>query len=659
MSNFNIDLTSFGAPTELYLTLLQAGYTPVNGVLIPPENRRGGFYGSVSSQVLEELLEQYGIPVGQPISLAQYGPQLFGGLPGSTTGGQTGVGQPDVNDPNPDPSGGQINTVYYAPPLYTMDDIARSGDQLPNQYTQYNPYGQLPPAFNPYANYTPPQNLGPAPYVPPFSGGQQPPVPPSGGGTTPPPLPPSDGGYVDPGEDPYHPDDPGYGGGTVLPLVLEQEPATPATPTPSLPPVPVEPRVTTCPAPWTAVRLSDGTDIEAGNLIVGMEVWTQHEETMGWGSYPVEHVEIVSDSDRCLVRFDDSEIVCSLTHKFYCNGEWVEAQDVEPGMVFSGQKVLALEPYPSGDVVLITVSDAHTYLTEGVLSHNKSPRPTPPLEQQPAPTPPPPPPPPPVDRRPPPPPPPPPSTGGGTPGGTQIPMGDGSYRPGPDVPVLTGGKPSGGITTLGGGGGEGGVRPPSTAGRQPIPVAPPPVPRPMPPPIPPSTPRFTYDPSENRLIQGGMSVTLDRDPSFRFDRERNMLLRDGVPFQRGSLEVLPFAEGGAVMEDDGIPPEIRDRQRAVTQMLANRASMLQAAQSQSMPSQQLPQQAMGSPMAPQMPVPVNAPVGMMPQGQPLMPQMQGPQGPVSFGIPQQQGMGPQPSPMQAGIMGAPQLRGGF
>lgn len=100
---------------------------------------------------------------------------------------------------------------------------------------------------------------------------------------------------------------------------------------------------------------------------------------MEWGSYPVEHVEIVSDSERCLVRFKDFEVVCSLTHKFYCNGEWVEAQDVEPGMVFSDQEVLALEPYPAGDVVLITVSDAHTYLTEGVLSHNKSPPPPPPL----------------------------------------------------------------------------------------------------------------------------------------------------------------------------------------------------------------------------------------------------------------------------------------
>jgi hypothetical protein len=266
-------------------------------------------------------------------------------------------------------------------------------------------------------------------------------------------------------------------------------------------------------------------------------------------------------------------------------------------MVFSGQKVLALEPYPSGEVVLITVSDAHTYLTEGVLSHNKSPIVTPP------------------------PPPVPPSSGGTTPGGTtpggnQIPMGDGSYRPGVDDTVLTGGTPSGGIATLvgRGGGGEGGVRPPSMASR----------------------------PAE---IQAMIS-NLARD-----QRIRDMRALTELPSS------MSFAEGGAVMEDDDIPPEIRDRQRAVTQMLANRASMLQSAQSQSMPSQQLPQQGMVPPVAPSMPMPANAPVGMMPPGQPLMPQV--PQGPVSFGIPQQQGMGPQPSPMQTGIMGAPQLRGGF
>jgi hypothetical protein len=108
---------------------------------------------------------------GSLFLLLQYSRQLFGPR-AAGTGGSTGVGQPNLNDPGttgPDPAGGgQVNTRYYAPPLYTMDNIARSGDQLPNQYTQYDPYGDLPPAYNPYANYTPPQNLGPAPYVPPF-----------------------------------------------------------------------------------------------------------------------------------------------------------------------------------------------------------------------------------------------------------------------------------------------------------------------------------------------------------------------------------------------------------------------------------------------------------------------------------------------------------
>lgn len=113
---------------------------------------------------------------------------------------------------------------------------------------------------------------------------------------------------------------------------------------------------------------------------------------------------------------------------------------------------------------------------------------------------------------------------------------------------------------------------------------------------------------------------------------------------------LPEAKGRAMGGEISSGPSAADRQVAVTRMLARRAAMINQAAMAQMPQnaalgpQQLPQQAMGSPMAPQMPMPVNAPVGMMPQGQPLMPQMQAPQG---------------PSPMQAGIMGAPQLRGGF
>jgi intein/homing endonuclease len=70
-------------------------------------------------------------------------------------------------------------------------------------------------------------------------------------------------------------------------------------------------------------------------------------------------------------KFETSEIICSDVHKFYANGAWKEAKDMEIGDVVSGQKLLLIEDYPDGDVVKITVADAHTYICEGLLSHNK------------------------------------------------------------------------------------------------------------------------------------------------------------------------------------------------------------------------------------------------------------------------------------------------
>ena len=37
----------------------------------------------------------------------------------------------------------------------------------------------------------------------------------------------------------------------------------------------------------------------------------------------------------------------------------------------SGQKLISIEDVEDGDVVHITVKDAHTYICEGLLSHNK------------------------------------------------------------------------------------------------------------------------------------------------------------------------------------------------------------------------------------------------------------------------------------------------
>ena len=133
--------------------------------------------------------------------------------------------------------------------------------------------------------------------------------------------------------------------------------------------------VSTCPAPDMRILLANGNLKAAGDLQIGDVIKTQHETTLAWGDHPVTHVSIVPDVPRLKIKFGDVEFVCSLDHKFFkAAGEWVTAKDVVLGDMLSGHTVRSLAQADVGDVVRITVDDAHTYICEGLLSHNKSPQ---------------------------------------------------------------------------------------------------------------------------------------------------------------------------------------------------------------------------------------------------------------------------------------------
>ena len=125
--------------------------------------------------------------------------------------------------------------------------------------------------------------------------------------------------------------------------------------------------------------MSDDTQKRAGDLVVGDLVKTNHEKSLELGNYEVEYVNIVEDVEKIKLTFEDSDIVCSLTHKFYVNNDWKKAKDMVIGDVVSNKKLISIEKVEDGDVVHITVKDAHTYICEGLLSHNKRmlPRPRP------------------------------------------------------------------------------------------------------------------------------------------------------------------------------------------------------------------------------------------------------------------------------------------
>lgn len=144
------------------------------------------------------------------------------------------------------------------------------------------------------------------------------------------------------------------------------------------------PPETSCPSPDTLIKLKDG-ETTAGELKVGDLVHTQHEHTLEWGDWPVTHVEIVENQPRLKLSFDDKEIVCSWSHKFYVDGHdgvglktWVKAEDMKIGDVVNGKALHGVRWWSDGDVVKITVDEAHTYIAADLLSHNKLPGEPPP-----------------------------------------------------------------------------------------------------------------------------------------------------------------------------------------------------------------------------------------------------------------------------------------
>ena len=165
-----------------------------------------------------------------------------------------------------------------------------------------------------------------------------------------------------------------------------------------------------CPDPDMNILMSDGSQKRAGDLVIGDLVKTYHEKDLEkaselthkkalvlasggteeysqlreqlessyakatLGEYKVEFVDIIKDVEKIKLTFEGSEIICSLSHKFYINDSWKEARELEVGDEVSDKKLLSKENVENGDVVFITIEDAHTYICEGLLSHNKSPR---------------------------------------------------------------------------------------------------------------------------------------------------------------------------------------------------------------------------------------------------------------------------------------------
>lgn len=106
----------------------------------------------------------------------------------------------------------------------------------------------------------------------------------------------------------------------------------------------------------TPILMADGAEKIAQNLVVGDMIRTQHETTLEWGDYPVSAISFVED-DVYSLDIGTGVLRATAGHKMMINGAWIRMDALG---------------YPSGRAMVakITVDDAHTYVSRGVLSHN-------------------------------------------------------------------------------------------------------------------------------------------------------------------------------------------------------------------------------------------------------------------------------------------------
>ena len=130
-----------------------------------------------------------------------------------------------------------------------------------------------------------------------------------------------------------------------------------------------------CPTPSMLIFTGDQSWIKAGDLVKGTEIYTVHEKTGEWGIYSIESAEITIQPV-VRVNFGDRKVDVSESHKFLTStGEYIEISELSIGSLIEtldGQvEISSIESLGETEVVRIEVEDAHTYVVEGAISHNK------------------------------------------------------------------------------------------------------------------------------------------------------------------------------------------------------------------------------------------------------------------------------------------------
>lgn len=134
-----------------------------------------------------------------------------------------------------------------------------------------------------------------------------------------------------------------------------------------------EGQIAQCVDPDTLVLLSTGEEIRAGELTVGTRIKSLHESTLEEFNDIVTRFKVHENVERVKIVFTDGYLICTPGHRLYLEdkGYFEPVNQIQVGTLLShGKEVISIETTDIGDVIDITVEKNHTYISNGILSHN-------------------------------------------------------------------------------------------------------------------------------------------------------------------------------------------------------------------------------------------------------------------------------------------------
>lgn len=133
-----------------------------------------------------------------------------------------------------------------------------------------------------------------------------------------------------------------------------------------------QPAAQACIDPETEILMKTGRTKKAKNIKVGDVIRSYHEFSHELLEDIVIQVTSHENANKLMIEFENGNLICSDKHRVYLDStqKYVPVNTLKVNDIISGKVIESISSYGEGKVIELGTEKTHTYISNGVLSHN-------------------------------------------------------------------------------------------------------------------------------------------------------------------------------------------------------------------------------------------------------------------------------------------------